>query len=67
MYGSSFNDRHLVAKDSLKLNNTVNTSLIRLNIILHYSLPLNTCDCLMQYVRCINRIVIDWKIIHISI
>ena len=33
------------AKDSLKLNNTINTCLIRLNIILYYSLPLNTCEC----------------------
>ena len=32
IHGSSFKNRHLVAKDSLKLNIT-----IRLNIILYYS------------------------------
>ena len=37
MHGSSFNDTHLVAKDSLKLNNMRNTCLIRLKIILYYS------------------------------
>ena len=36
IYGLSLN-RHFVAKDSLKLNNAINTSLIRLNIILFYS------------------------------
>ena len=34
MHDSTFKDRHLVAKDSLKLNNTTKTYLIRLNIIL---------------------------------
>ena len=34
MHGSLFRDTHLVAKVSLKINNTVNTCLIRLNIIL---------------------------------
>ena len=43
IYGSLFTDRHLVAKDSLKLNNEINTCLIRLNIILYYFLRLNTC------------------------
>ena len=50
MYGSSFKDRHLVqshAKDSLKFNNTTKTCLIRLNIILHYFLLLNACECLI--------------------
>ena len=31
---SSFNNTHLVAKDLLNLNNTINTCLIRLNVIL---------------------------------
>ena len=37
MHGSSFNDTYLVVKDSLKINNIINTCLIRLNIILYYS------------------------------
>ena len=56
---------NFIPKDSLKVNNRIGTSLIRLNIILYYSLSLNTCECLIcqvyQY-----KIVIDWKIIHIS-
>ena len=47
MHGSSFIDRHLVAKDSLKLNNTINICLIRLNIILFYFLSLNIYECLI--------------------
>ena len=43
----SFKDGHFVAKELLKFNNVINTSLIRLNIILHYSLPLNTCAYLI--------------------
>ena len=39
--------RHFLAKELLKLNKTINTCLIRLNIILYYSLPLNTCECLI--------------------
>ena len=45
MHGSSFKIIHFVqscAKVSIKLNNTVNTCLIRLNIILYYPLSLNT-------------------------
>ena len=37
MHGSLFNDTHLVAKDSLKLYNPLDTCLIRLGIILYYS------------------------------
>ena len=45
MHGSSFEDKHFVqsetlatrARDSLKLNNTINTCLIRLNIFLYYT------------------------------
>ena len=37
MHGSSFKYSHFVARKALKLNNTINTCLIRLNIILHYS------------------------------
>ena len=48
LHGSSFRNRHLVAKDSLKLNNTINTCLLRLNSILYYSLSLNTCECLIS-------------------
>ena len=44
MCGTSFKDRHLVAKDSLKLNNTINNCLIMLNVILHYSNSLNNYD-----------------------
>ena len=47
MQGSSFKDGHFVAKELLKFNNVINTSLIRLNIILHYSLPLNACAYLI--------------------
>ena len=55
MYGSSFKNRHSVrsetlatrAKESLKLDNTINTCLIRLNIILYFSLSLNSCECLI--------------------
>ena len=36
MDGSSFKYTHLVAKDSLKLNDTINTCLIWMNIILYY-------------------------------
>ena len=45
MHGSSFENRQFVAKDSLKLNNTINTYLIRLNIILFCPLLLNACEC----------------------
>ena len=41
----SFNDTYLVAKDSLKLNNTINTYLIRLNIFLYDFLSLSIHDC----------------------
>ena len=41
----SFKDRDFVAKDSLKLNNTVNTCLIRLSVILYYSWSLNIFEC----------------------
>ena len=47
MHGSSFNDRQLVAKDSLKVNNTINTCLIRMNIIFYYSYSLNICECVI--------------------
>ena len=50
MHGSSFEDRHLVwshTKNSIKLNNTVNTCLIRLKIILYYSYSLNIYECLI--------------------
>ena len=43
MHGSSFKNRYFVAKELLKLNNTIN----RLNISLYYSKSLNTCDCLI--------------------
>ena len=36
MHGSSFKDTQFVAKDSLKLNNTINNCLTKLNIILCY-------------------------------
>ena len=47
MHDSSFKGRRLVVEDSLKLNNTINTCLIRLNIILYYSFTLNTYECLI--------------------
>ena len=34
---SSFKDRHVVAKELRKLNNTINTCLITWNIILYHS------------------------------
>ena len=46
MHGSSSKKRHFVwsrGKDILKLNNTIN----KLNIILYYSLSLNTCEYLI--------------------
>ena len=52
MHGSSSKDRYFVwsatrAEELLKINNTINTSLIRLNITLFYSLALNTYECLI--------------------
>ena len=46
--GPSFNGTHLVAKYSLKFNNTIITCLIRLNIILCYFLPLNIFEWLFN-------------------
>ena len=49
-HGSSFKNIHFVwlrAKDSLKLNNTVSTCLIRLIIIFHFSWSLSACECLI--------------------
>ena len=37
-------------KDLLKLNNTMNTCLIRLIIILYYSLSLNICEYLVSQI-----------------
>ena len=48
---SSFKNKHFVlsrSKEVLKLNKAINTFLIRLNIILYYSLLLNTCECLVR-------------------
>ena len=50
MHALLYNETHLVssenlparAKELLKLNNTINTCLIRLSIISYYSLSLNT-------------------------
>ena len=45
MHDSSFKNRNfdwLRAKNSIKLHNTINNSLIRLNFILFYSFSLNT-------------------------
>ena len=47
IHGSSLNDTNLVAKELIKLNNTINTYLIRPNSILCYYLPLNACGCLI--------------------
>ena len=55
MHGLSIKDRPFRwleilaarAKELLKRNNTINTCLIRLNIILYYSLLLNTCESLI--------------------
>ena len=47
MHGSAFKNIHFVVKQILKLNNRINTYLIRLNIISYYSLSLNTCECLI--------------------
>ena len=47
MHGSSFNDTDFVpscAKELLKLKNTINSCL---NKAEHYSLSLNTCECLI--------------------
>ena len=46
MHVSFLNDTHLVTKDPLKFNNSINTCLIGLDIILYFSQPLNTCECL---------------------
>ena len=61
MHGSPFKNRHFAAKDLLKLNNTINTCLIKLNIILYYSQSLILMN---TSVRFVNRILIDLKIIH---
>ena len=45
MHDSPFKNRHSVAKEILKLNNTINTCLRMLKIISYYSLSLNTCEC----------------------
>ena len=64
MLGSLLKEINLVAKYPLNVDNTIKTYLINLNIILYYSSALNTCECF--YVRFINSIIIDWKVIHIS-
>ena len=56
MHGSAFKNIHFVAKQILKLNNRINTYLIRLNIISYYSLSLNTCECLICH---FNRLKTD--------
>ena len=62
MHGSPFKDRHFAwletlatrAKELLKLNNTINTCLIRLNIILYYPNLLKTCECLICQIYQLN-------------
>ena len=39
MHSLSFSETHLVAKDSLKLNNTIKTCLIRIRIGKLYTFP----------------------------
>ena len=56
MHGSLFKDRNFVrtiathTKELLKLSNTINTCLIKLNISFYYSLLLNTCECLIYQI-----------------
>ena len=53
MHDSSFKNRNfdwLHAKDSIKLHNTINTCLIRLNFILFCSFSLNNGDFLMCHI-----------------
>ena len=47
MHSSSFNDANRVAKELVKLNNTICTRLIRLTTILYYSYSLNVYECLI--------------------
>ena len=47
MHGSSINDTQLVDKDSLNVNNALNTRLIRLNVILYHYYSLNIYECLI--------------------
>ena len=55
MHSLLYNEKHLVsleslaarAKELLRLNNTINTCLIRLSIISYCSLSLNTCEYLI--------------------
>ena len=41
---------HIVAQDTLKLNNTRNTCLIRPKIHLYYSLALSIYECLIYQI-----------------
>ena len=78
MHGLLYSETHLVAsenlaaraKELLKLNNTINTCLIRPSIISYYSLSLNTCECLILQIFQYNSIRLkiythlNLKIIH---
>ena len=78
MHALLYNETHLVssdnlaarAKELLKLNNTINTCLIRPSIISYYSLSLNTCECLILQIFQYNSIRLkiythlNLKIIH---
>ena len=46
----SINVGHIVAQDTLKLNNTINTCLIRPKIHLYYSLALSIYECLIYQI-----------------
>ena len=47
MHGSLSEDKHFVAKELIKLNNTTNICLTRLNIILYNPYSLDTCEYLI--------------------
>ena len=78
MHGLLYSETHLVssenlaarAKELLKLNNTINTCLIRPSIISYYSLSLHTCECLILQIFQYNSIRLkiythlNLKIIH---
>lgn len=48
-HGSLFRDTHFVANDSIKVNKTISTSLIKVNTILCYYFPLNFWEYLQHH------------------
>ena len=49
-HDSSFKNKHFVAKDLLKLNNTINACIIYMGNILYCPFSLNTCEFLIRQI-----------------